>query len=378
MGWRAPDSGVSTFDTALPPVAARDRRVRSSARRWGSWRSPRASSLSVPTSGAISPTVGASSRSSRPSAPDRPQLRRVALRAARGRPPLRVRRPHRTREPPRRSPTTPGRTRSRCGRRAERRRSSSPASGRPDTPRAATSRDSLASASGRSLSLIVFGIVMIFVRIPNGALIYAIVGLVIFAGLTVFDFQRLRRTQDIRAAPLLAASIFLDILNVFLLLLSLFQPRLARNRRAGRAPMSSHACRRSFARLDGATGWLNSPPLTRRDLRGKVVLVDFWTYTCINWLRTLAMSARGRRSTRSRAGRRRRPHAGIPVRARRRQRPPRPRRTCGSSIRSRSTATTGSGAPSTTATGRPPTSPTRRDESDTTSSARADTRSASG
>ena len=38
----------------------------------------------------------------------------------------------------------------------------------------------------------------------------------------VFDFQRLRRTKDIRAAPLLAASIFLDVLNVFLLLLSLF------------------------------------------------------------------------------------------------------------------------------------------------------------
>src|SRR5260221_10497327 len=38
---------------------------------------------------------------------------------------------------------------------------------------------------------------------------------------------------------------------------------------------------------DGATGWLNSPPLTAEGLRGKVVLVDFWTYTCINWLRTL-------------------------------------------------------------------------------------------
>jgi thiol-disulfide isomerase/thioredoxin len=39
--------------------------------------------------------------------------------------------------------------------------------------------------------------------------------------------------------------------------------------------------------LGGATEWLNSPPLTAAGLRGSVVLVDFWTYTCINWLRTL-------------------------------------------------------------------------------------------
>jgi len=39
--------------------------------------------------------------------------------------------------------------------------------------------------------------------------------------------------------------------------------------------------------LDGAVAWLNSPPLTREALKGKVVLVDFWTYSCINCLRTL-------------------------------------------------------------------------------------------
>jgi modulator of FtsH protease len=72
------------------------------------------------------------------------------------------------------------------------------------------------------IALIVFGIVLIFVQIPNGQLIYAILGLAIFAGLTAFDFQRLRRTRDLRAAPVLAASIFLDILNVFLLFLTLF------------------------------------------------------------------------------------------------------------------------------------------------------------
>jgi thiol-disulfide isomerase/thioredoxin len=42
-----------------------------------------------------------------------------------------------------------------------------------------------------------------------------------------------------------------------------------------------------IADFDGATGWLNSEPLTVEGLRGKVVFVDFWTYTCINWLRTL-------------------------------------------------------------------------------------------
>jgi len=42
-----------------------------------------------------------------------------------------------------------------------------------------------------------------------------------------------------------------------------------------------------LASFGGATGWLNSEPLTPAGLRGKVVLVDFWTYTCINWLRQL-------------------------------------------------------------------------------------------
>ena len=39
--------------------------------------------------------------------------------------------------------------------------------------------------------------------------------------------------------------------------------------------------------LDGAIAWLNSPPLSRESLRGKVVLVNFWTYSCINSLREL-------------------------------------------------------------------------------------------
>jgi thiol-disulfide isomerase/thioredoxin len=44
----------------------------------------------------------------------------------------------------------------------------------------------------------------------------------------------------------------------------------------------------SLPSLDGATGWLNSSPLSAEGLGGRVVLVQFWTYTCINWLRTLA------------------------------------------------------------------------------------------
>jgi len=72
------------------------------------------------------------------------------------------------------------------------------------------------------VALIVFGIVLIFVRIPHGYLIYSVLGLVIFAGLTMFDFQRLRRSSDLDSAPLIAASIFLDALNVFLFFLRIF------------------------------------------------------------------------------------------------------------------------------------------------------------
>jgi len=43
----------------------------------------------------------------------------------------------------------------------------------------------------------------------------------------------------------------------------------------------------SLPSLASAAEWLNSPPLTVAGLRGRVVLIDFWTYTCINWLRTL-------------------------------------------------------------------------------------------
>jgi len=72
------------------------------------------------------------------------------------------------------------------------------------------------------LGLIAFGVVLIFVQIPGGALIYSVLGLVVFAVLTVVDFQRLRRSTDTDSAPVMAASIFLDILNVFLFFLQIF------------------------------------------------------------------------------------------------------------------------------------------------------------
>jgi len=71
------------------------------------------------------------------------------------------------------------------------------------------------------LALIGFGVVLIFVHIPGGALIYSILGLVVFAGLTMVDFQRLRRSTDMDSAPMIAASIFLDALNVFSFFLQL-------------------------------------------------------------------------------------------------------------------------------------------------------------
>jgi FtsH-binding integral membrane protein len=92
----------------------------------------------------------------------------------------------------------------------------------------ATRRDLTALArvlSWALVALIVFGIVLIFVNIPNGALAYSVLGLVIFAGFVMFDFQRLWTSTDINSAPFLAASIFLDILNVFLFFLQIFAGR---------------------------------------------------------------------------------------------------------------------------------------------------------
>ena len=71
------------------------------------------------------------------------------------------------------------------------------------------------------LALIVFGIIGIFVAIPNGNLIWCVAGLVIFGGFTIVDFNRLRRANPASAVPI-ASGIFLDIFNIFLIMLRIF------------------------------------------------------------------------------------------------------------------------------------------------------------
>ena len=89
-------------------------------------------------------------------------------------------------------------------------------------------------------------------------------------------------------------------------------------------PRGRVACRRSPAWFRRRDRVAQLQPLTATDLRGRVVLVNFWTYTCINWLRTLpyvrawADQVQGPGPDRDR-----RPHPRVRLRARPRQRPPR-------------------------------------------------------
>lgn len=71
------------------------------------------------------------------------------------------------------------------------------------------------------LVLIVFGLVSLFVSMPAGNVIYALLGVVVFGGYTVLDFNRLRRAGA-DDAPSIAAGIFLDVVNVFLFFLQPF------------------------------------------------------------------------------------------------------------------------------------------------------------
>jgi modulator of FtsH protease len=68
----------------------------------------------------------------------------------------------------------------------------------------------------------VFGLIALFVAIPGSNIIYCVLMLLVFGGFTAFDFQRLARGGQYQSAVPIAANIFLDVFNVFILLLSLF------------------------------------------------------------------------------------------------------------------------------------------------------------
>jgi len=71
------------------------------------------------------------------------------------------------------------------------------------------------------IGLIAFGIVTLFISIPNSNIIYCLGGLAIFGAFTIFDFNRLRRA-NMASSVMIAAGIFLDVFNIFLFFLSLF------------------------------------------------------------------------------------------------------------------------------------------------------------
>ena len=127
-----------------------------------------------------------------------------------------------------------------------------------------------------------------------------------------------------------------------------------------------------LASFEGASGWLNTTPLTPDGLRGRVVLVNFWTYTCVNWLRTLpyvrAWAAKYADQGLTIVGVQRLSSTSSMT-----SRTSDAVREFGVASRSHSTTATGSGGPSPTTSGRRSTSPTPTVASDTTTSARAST-----
>ena len=130
--------------------------------------------------------------------------------------------------------------------------------------------------------------------------------------------------------------------------------------------------------LSGATAWLNSAPVVADALQGRVVLVSFGTYTCINWIRSLPyVRAWADKYAGPGAGGHRGADARVRLREGPRRRGRRPQGRWTSAIPWRSTTTTPSGGRSTTTIGRPCTSSTSRAGSATTASARGTTRSPS-
>jgi len=92
---------------------------------------------------------------------------------------------------------------------------------------------------------------------------------------------RVRRIVWAGVTPLATAAMLAVALLVPIEPLAQEQPRQTTTTRAVPLPIEG-----AMPSLSGAITWLNSPPLTTQGLRGKVVVVDFWTYTCINWQRS--------------------------------------------------------------------------------------------
>ena len=97
------------------------------------------------------------------------------------------------------------------------------------------------------------------------------------------------KTSKLLVAPVLAAAVGIPLVS-FLGGISVSPPTSSTEARTSMLhglPAAQAAGQSELVSVERAVEWLNSPPLKVSELRGKVVLVDFWTYTCVNWLRTL-------------------------------------------------------------------------------------------
>jgi thiol-disulfide isomerase/thioredoxin len=98
------------------------------------------------------------------------------------------------------------------------------------------------------------------------------------------------KTNKFSVAAVLATAIGVPIIG-FVGNISMAQPVTSTGVRVPflhELPTDHAGSQSELASVERANEWLNSPPLTASALRGKVILIDFWTYTCINWLRTLS------------------------------------------------------------------------------------------
>lgn len=148
-----------------------------------------------------------------------------------------------------------------------------------------------ATGAATSMALVVLGgkqiVGFLKRRLDIGERIREILGLTVLAGVLVMALGL--------DAGLLSRVSYAQTANLEQSLLDRFQNGVSGEKTmvASNGPMSAVPYRSSlpvegaFPALAGATQWLNSEPLTNAQLRGKVVLVDFWTYSCINCIRTL-------------------------------------------------------------------------------------------